>query len=190
MTFYHSKEGVSQYIEMAEGYDGRELIDVLGEYLEADASVLEIGMGPGVDLDILGSHFKATGSDYSELFLDRYASTHPDADLIQLDAITMETDRQFDAIWSNKVLHHLGEQELRKSVRRQHEILHSRGIVMHSFWYGEGSEEYSGMNFHYYDEDFLGSVFSPLFKVLRLERYTEMEENDSIFVLAMRTDDN
>ena len=40
MTFYHSKEGVSQYIEMAEGYDGRELVEVLDKYLEADASVL------------------------------------------------------------------------------------------------------------------------------------------------------
>ena len=72
MSFYHSKEGVSKYIEVAEGYDGRELVAVLSEYLDANASVLEIGIGPGVDLDLLSRHFAVTGSDFSQLFLDRY----------------------------------------------------------------------------------------------------------------------
>ena len=186
MSFYHSKEGVSKYIEMAEGYDGRELVDVLTQHLEANASVLEIGIGPGVDLDLLSKHFAVTGSDYSQLFLDRYRASHPDADLIQLDAITLETDRQFDAIYSNKVLHHLNEDDLRKSIQRQRDILTPHGIVMHAFWYGDRLEEHAGMKFHYRNEAFLKEMFSPGFEILQLKRYMEFEENDSVYLVARR----
>lgn len=190
MSFYHSKEGVSEYIKMAEGYDGRELVAVLSESLDANARVLEIGMGPGVDLDLLSARFEVAGSDYSQLFLDRYRTVHPDADLIQLDAITVETDRTFDAIYSNKVLHHLEDEELHQSIQRQHNILHPHGLVLHSFWYGDWIEEHAGMKFHYRDEEFLSGAFSHCFEILQLKRYTEMEENDSIFILARRADDN
>ena len=57
MSFYHTNESVSAYIKMAEGYDGRELVDVLSEHVDANARVLELGMGPGVDLDLLDEHF-------------------------------------------------------------------------------------------------------------------------------------
>ena len=52
MTFYDEPKNVQQYIDMAEGYDGRELVAALTEYLSAGAVVLELGMGSGVDLDL------------------------------------------------------------------------------------------------------------------------------------------
>ena len=186
MSFYQSKEGVTQYIKMAEGYDGRELVTILAEHLDADSCVLEIGMGPGVDLDLLSAHFTVTGSDFSSVFLDRYKKNHPDADLIQLDAISMNTDRRFDAIYSNKVLHHLEDEELRQSLQRQHSKLHPAGLVLHSFWYGDRTEEHAGMKFHYRNEAFLRDVFSPFYEILQLKLYAEMEENDSIYMLARR----
>ena len=42
------------------------------------------------------------------------------------------------------------------------------------------------MKFHYRDETFLISAFTELFDVLRLERYTEFEENDSIFLIGRK----
>ena len=188
MSFYQTKEGVTKYIEMADGYDGRELVDVLREYLDADASVLEIGIGPGIDLDLLNQHFVVTGSDYSQLFLDRYRKTHPDADLIQLDGITLQTDRRFDALYSNKVLHHLNDSELSKSIRRQHDILNPNGLILHSFWYGDRVDEHAGMKFHYHDEAFLRREFSPFFDMLLIKQYQEMEENDSVLVVGRRCD--
>ena len=188
MSFYHSEQGVSQYIEMAEGYDGRELVAILCKHLDANASVLEIGIGPGVDMNLLSQHFAVTGSDFSRLFLDRYRAGHPNTDLVQLDAITMKIDRQFDAIYSNKVLHHLEDAELHQSIRRQHAILNSQGIVMHAFWYGDRVEEHAGMKFHYRDEAFLTEAFSPCFEIIELLRYTEKEEDDSVYLLARRVD--
>ena len=43
MGYFDKIENVWEYLKMAEGYDGRELIDVLKNYLKAGASVLEQG---------------------------------------------------------------------------------------------------------------------------------------------------
>ncbi len=184
MSFYDTEEGVSEYVEMAYGHDGRELIAVLEERLPVGASVLELGMGPGKDLDLLAGRFVVTGSDFSSLFLERYRAAHPEADLLQLDAVTLATERRFDAIFSNKVLHHLDDDELAKSIARQARILRPGGWLMHSFWFGDKVEELTGMRFHYRDEAFLRTAFAPSFEIVRLERYTELDEGDSIFALA------
>jgi len=78
MGFYDSEENVNKYIEMARGFDGRELIDILSKYVPAGSSVLELGTGPGVDLEILSNSYDVTGSDNSTLFLDRLHKSHPD----------------------------------------------------------------------------------------------------------------
>jgi 2-polyprenyl-3-methyl-5-hydroxy-6-metoxy-1,4-benzoquinol methylase len=57
-----------------------------------------------------------------------------------MDASKLETELAFDGIYSNKVLHHLNNEELKNSVKRQSEILNPKGIICHSFWKGEGSE--------------------------------------------------
>ena len=77
MTFYENEENVQKYIQMAEGYNGRKLIEKLKTYLPEGYSVLELGSGPGVDLEILNECYKATGSDYSVFFVDRYNSGEP-----------------------------------------------------------------------------------------------------------------
>ena len=61
MDFYDSKGNVEAYIEMAEGYDGRDLISVLQRYLASDSTVLELGMGPGKDIALLGEFYRVTG---------------------------------------------------------------------------------------------------------------------------------
>ncbi len=58
MTYFNDKEKVSQYIEMAQGFDGKELIGILKKHLKEGSTVLELGMGPGKDLDILKSTIK------------------------------------------------------------------------------------------------------------------------------------
>jgi len=59
--FYDTVKGVNQYIQMAKGYDGFKLIEILRKYLPEQSTVLEIGMGPGVDLDLLQKHYIVTG---------------------------------------------------------------------------------------------------------------------------------
>jgi len=178
MGFFDTKKGVEQYIKMAEGYDGAELIKVLQKYLPRDSTVLEIGIGPGKDMDILKKSYAVTGSDNSQVFLNKYKKKHQDADLLLLNAVTLQIDRKFDCIYSNKVLHHLTRDDLDKSLQRQKEILNPNGIAFHSFWKGSKVEEMEGLLFTYYEMEDLKNMAELNFDVLAIETYTEMEKDD------------
>jgi SAM-dependent methyltransferase len=186
MNYYDEIDNVREYIEMAEGYDGRELIEVLKQYLPKGASILELGMGPGKDLDLLSQTYQVTGSDNSQVFLDFYYQNYPNAKLLLLDARTLETENVFDAIYSNKVLIHLSEEELKRSFLRQKKILKPNGRLFHSFWYGDKEEIVNGLWFRYYTEDSLLSMVHPLYKVLEITRYSEIEKDDSLYLVLQK----
>ncbi len=100
--------------------------------------------------------------------------------------MTMDVDRQFDCIYSNKVLHHLTREELIQSLHRQASVLNQNGILLHSFWPGEGEEEMSGLRFTYYTEATLGESTGTEYEALELQRYSEMEDGDSIYLLLQK----
>jgi len=58
MNYYDDPKNVADYIQMAEGYNGEELIQLLQEVLPSGSTVLELGMGPGTDLDLLDPHIR------------------------------------------------------------------------------------------------------------------------------------
>ena len=186
MGFFDTEEGVKQYIKMTEGYDGTELIEILQKYLPENSTVLELGIGPGKDMDILKKTYRVTGSDNSQIFLYKCKERYPDSNLLLLDAVTIQTDRKFDCIYSNKVLHHLTKDDLTKSLQRQKEMLNPNGILFHSFWKGNKVEEMEGLLFTYYETEDLKKMAESDFEILALETYTEMEKYDSIY-MVLRT---
>ncbi len=186
MGFYDDINNVKQYMSMAEGYDGRGLIKVLKENLHDSASVLELGMGPGKDFEILQESYKTTGSDYSQVFVDLYKEKNPNADVVQLDAVSLPIKKTFDGIYSNKVLQHLTVEDLKTSIQRQSQVLNEKGIIFHSFWYGDSEEDYDGLRFVYYTEEILKEIFGTSFQVILTSRYTEMEENDSVYIIGRK----
>lgn len=185
--FFDDPANVEAYVEMAAGYDGRELIETLKRHLPEGAAVLELGMGPGVDLDILADTYAVTGSDTSQVFLDRYRAAHPDAELLRLDAVGMELPdaRRFDAVYSNKVLHHLSREELAASLTAQRDRLRPGGYLLHSFWRGEGEEHIQGMRFTYWTRAALRELLDGVEGLAWVEDevYEEMGPEDSIALL-------
>jgi trans-aconitate methyltransferase len=186
LGYFDDKNNVDEYIKMADGYDGRELIDRLIHYLKPGSSVLELGMGPGKDLDILLEKYQATGSDSSTIFLDMYKKKAPNFKLLQLNAITLETDQKFDCLYSNKVLHHLSSEELKFSIKKQPDLLNERGIIMHTFWAGEGEEFYNGLRFVYYTQQELTELFQKHFSILENSLYKEEKKDDSIRLIVQK----
>jgi cyclopropane fatty-acyl-phospholipid synthase-like methyltransferase len=176
MSYYDDEKNVQQYIQMAEGYDGAELIAILKQHLPKGASVLELGMGEGKDVLLLQAHYTVTGSDASPVFVERFRTQYPDADVLQLDAVTLDTERQFDALYSNKVLYHLTQEQLKHSLERQVAILKEGGLALHSFWHGEGADSAQGLHFEYYTEAQLRELVEEYFDVVVMARYTEMEK--------------
>ena len=186
MNYYDDPENIQQYINLAAGYDGRDLVAALTRHLPPGADLLELGMGPGVDLDLLSRHYRVTGSDTSQVFLDHYRERHPNADLLLLDAETIHTSRRFSAIYSNKVLHHLSPRQLEASFHRQYAVLQPGGFALHSFWLGDHEEFMQGLRFRYYPEDFLLTLVEPNFTVLESRRYAELEPDDSLYLILKK----
>lgn len=186
MGYFHQENKVEEYVKMAKGYDGRRIITELIKYLPKNSSILELGMGPGADLTILEKHFQVTGSDYSEIFINRYRKQHPGANILQLDAITLKTEQKYQGLYSNKVLIHLTREELKQSIKRQADILEPEGIICHSFWFGDKEENYDGLIFVYYTAEQLQALFMETFDILKIEKYIEMEIDDSIYLIARK----
>jgi len=184
--YYKTTESVEEYIKLAKDVNGAELIDKLKIFLPIGATVLEIGTGPGSDWEILNEDYSVTGSDFSVQFLERLIKKYPKGEFLELDATTLESDQQFDAIYSNKVMHHLKNDEIKASIQRQYELLNHNGIICHSFWKGEGSEVFKGMFVNYHTIDALKTLFAPKYEILLMEDYNEFEDNDSILLIAKK----
>ena len=187
MDYFDSKKNVEDYVRMADGYDGRELVDRLPSWLPDGATVLELGMGPGKDLDMLLERYRATGSDASQVFVDRYLEARPDADVLLLDAVSLDTARRFDCVYSNKVLHHLTRDGMRASLARQLELLHDGGLALHTLWRGEGEQEMHGLRFVYYSVDEARAAAPDGFEVVEAGVYAEMEKDDSIRLVLRKS---
>ena len=184
MGFYNISDNVDKYIEMCSGYDGSNLYEVLQENLKDGSSVLELGSGPGFDIPFLSAHYKVTGSDFSDEFLNRCRTTYSDIPFIKIDAKKIDINKKFDCIYSNKVLHHLTESELAISFIKQAENLTKGGIIAHSFWIGKENQEMEGLLFTYYLQEDLINIISEKFEVLSTLSYQEFEDSDSLFVIA------
>jgi cyclopropane fatty-acyl-phospholipid synthase-like methyltransferase len=184
--YYEDAANVESYSKFTPAHDGELLVDALGSHLPEGATVLELGLGPGKDYKLLSERFQVTGSDFSNAFLERYRAIDPAAELLQLDARTLETDRRFDAIFSNKVLIHFSPEELQRSFARQHDLLNDDGLLLHSFWYGEGQQEFQGLTLVRHNEQDLTAMLEGAFDILALERHAKMAEGDSIYVVARK----
>lgn len=171
---------------MAKGHSGKALIDILDTFLADGAKVLEIGSGPGTDWEILTDKYEVLGSDNSEEFIKHLQQTYPKGEFVPVDASTLELDRSFDAIYSNKVLHHLSDDDLKQSFERQQVLLKHGGVICHSFWRGEGSELFKGLFVNYHEKDDLSNLLEGRFEILHFELYPEFEKEDSLLLIARK----
>lgn len=185
-NYYKTKESVDEYIKLAKDADGKPLIEKLKKYVLPNSRLLELGSGPGADFQLLKKDFRVVGSDYSAEFLKRLKAQNTTDGFLLLDAKTLETDLKFDGIYSNKVLQHLTDGELKKSIKRQTELLNPNGIICHSFWKGEGDETFNGLLVNYQSDTSLRSLFEGHFEILLLEEYKEFEQKDSILLIGKK----
>ncbi|MEQ8239946.1 MAG: class I SAM-dependent methyltransferase [Cyclobacteriaceae bacterium] len=186
--YYKTKDSVEEYIRLAKDVSGQELINKLKNFLPINATLLELGTGPGTDWNILSADYEVVGSDNSPEFLSHLNSTNPKGSFIELDAVTIKTDKKFDGIYSNKVLHHLKNDELNDSIKKQFDVLNSSGITCHSFWKGEGSEVFKGLFVNYHTKNSLKDLFESNFEILLIEEYAEFEEGDSLLLIGKKKD--
>ena len=188
MNYWNDKKNVDEYIKMTEGYTGKELIEKLKKILPQGSTVLELGMGSGKDLEILNEFYTTTGTDVSKVFVEKYKEKHDNADVFVLDAITLDLDRKFDCIYSNKTLQHLKKAEFKQSLKKQKELLNPEGILFHSLWVGDTEEKYGGLLFVYYTKEKLMEIVKSDFDIVEMEMYKEEKPNDSLYIVLRKKD--
>ncbi|MTI70154.1 MAG: methyltransferase domain-containing protein [Firmicutes bacterium] len=186
MAYFNDKQKVMEYIEMCEGMGAKELVNILKRQIKEGSTVLELGMGPGNDLNLLKNYYNVIGSDNSQAFLDAYKENNRNTELLLLDAVTINTDKKFDCIYSNKVLQHLTKKELSQSVVRQKEVLNDGGLLFHTFWRGDSEEIYEGLRFVYYEKDELINIFQKHFEIVEINYYSEEDDEDSIYIVSQK----
>ena len=184
MDFYNNPASVDEYEKLCAEYNGSALYKVLNKHLADNSTLLELGSGPGNDIAYLQTKYAVTGSDLSDEFLLRCKQRYVGIPFIKLDAVSIKTDKVFDCVFSNKVLHHLSKEDLKKSLKRQQEVLTSNGLFAHTFWLGDKEFTMEGMLFVFYNRDHLIKLVSEYFAILEAFDYNEFEEGDSIFIIA------
>jgi cyclopropane fatty-acyl-phospholipid synthase-like methyltransferase len=161
-------------------------VEQFGAFVTAGSNVLELGMGPGTDLLLLNQKYRVTGSDYSDHFLSHFRLRNPDIPLLRLDAETITTVRCFDAVYSNKVLHHLSPEQLENSIKRQREVVRKGGLLFHTFWIGTEKRREHDLCFNRYLPEDAALLFASAGKVVAIDKYPEMNADDS-FYIAVKT---
>lgn len=189
MDYYKDEKNVAQYKEMLEGYDNSMLIEKLKDYLPAGSTLLELGMGVGLDLDELSKQYEVTGSDSSPIFVNEYKKRNTRARVLILDAAHIDIHETFDCIYSNKVMQHLTLEAFKKSLLEQKAHLNAQGILFMTLWYGTYQEEWlldGQILFTYYTEEDIKRIVGDDFDIEKLERYTESDEGDSMLVVLRK----
>jgi ubiquinone/menaquinone biosynthesis C-methylase UbiE len=187
MKIYQTEKGVAEYIRMSEGYDLSLYKEQFLKFLKEGSTLLELGMGPGNDYHWLSELYQVTGSDYSQLFLDKAKIRFPDGDFILLDAVSIKTNKRFDCIFSNKVYQYFDIYQIEKALIRQLQLLTGQGIIIHTLWIGDQVFEDDDYKAVYHNEAHLKEIVSKHYKILEWLTYSEFEDNDSVFFVARRS---
>lgn len=191
MKFFMKEENVNQYIEMTKEYDPTSIVNKVKKYLPKGSTLLELGMGEGRDLELLSKEYKVVGSDNSEVFINKYKEKNKGIEVLPIDATMMNTERTFDCIYSNKILHHLTKKDFIKSLNLQKNNLNNKGILFMTLWNGEYREEimFDGeIRFTYYLENDIREIVKNHYDIVTIETYNEFEEheNDSLLVILRK----
>ena len=184
MGFYDIPENVDKYIDMCSGYDGSLIYSELQNFLKDGKTILELGSGPGLDLSILRRRYCVTGSDLSKEFISRLQKKYPGIPFLKINATDIDVEEKYDCIYSNKVLHHLTKSELINSLSGQAQALSPGGIIAHTFWIGDDSEEIEGLLFNYYGKDEILEIITEKYNIFSSMSYSEFEDSDSLLVIA------
>ncbi|GAA4877851.1 class I SAM-dependent methyltransferase [Ferrimonas pelagia] len=184
MAYYEDKASVEEYLRQCLDYDGAALYPLLAPRLGGTPRLLELGSGPGNDLTFLQQHCDVTASDLSDAFLQRLARQYPAVPRLKLNAHTLDHAEQYDWLFSNKVLHHLNEEQLKESLTRQKALLSPGGRIAHTFWQGKGGFIHDDLTIRFYQPDQLKALFEQAFNSVEIFPYADVDAEDSLLVLA------
>ncbi len=158
----------------------------LARHLPAGSSLLELGSGSGDDLTWLTGRYRVTASDICEDTVSRLRASSANTPMLQLDALSIDHPEPFDCIFSNKVMQHLSDEEMCRSMQRQAQMIRPGGIVAHTFWVNTSARQKMHSTAAHAHARLI-RIVSMYFDVKEIVQYCVFAPNDSILVIARNT---
>lgn len=189
VSYFMKKENVEMYKSALQDYDGSWVIERLSEHLSKGKDILELGMGTGLDYELMCENYNVLGTDSSPIFVEQYKTKNPYSNVMLLDAREIRLDKKFDCIFSNKVLHLLSKDDFIKSLGEQYNSLNDDGIIFMTLWHGEYNVYWlfdDTFRVTYYGVKDIENIVANQFNIVKIEMYTEIEDNDSLLVVLTK----
>lgn len=187
MGYYDDTKNAEGYAKMCEGYDAAAHLPMLFDAVPQGARLLELGAGPGADAALLHERYKVTATDAAQPFVDMIKRRLPGVDVRLMNAVSMDIDETYDAVYSNKLFQHLTDAQVQASFKRQADVLVPGGIAYHMIWTSiDNPPENMGLNFIARCLDDMRPLMGDAFEVMATEAYGEFEDGDSLIIMARR----
>ncbi len=181
-NIFNDKEFVNMYMSMLEDYDNSFVVNNFKKFIDNKLTILELGIGPALDYEALHQTYNITASDTSEVFIEMFNKKY-NSTALNVCAKYINVEKSFDCIFTNKVLQVLNDEEMKESFINQHKTLNNDGIIFHCIWIDENEGEHES---NVITTSKLKSFIDDLFEIQQLIPYSEMEENDSIILVAKK----
>lgn len=110
-----------------------DFISKLREYLPRFKKVLELGSKKGNDLKLLNEYYEVVASENDKVKTRYLKDEFIDIRVILLDALTVDTHKRFDCIYSRNMFDENSLYEISQSLENQKKILNSDGLIFHIF---------------------------------------------------------
>ncbi len=191
MKFYKDLKNVKMYESMIKEYDPTFIINEVKKSVELKAKGLEIGIGTGIDLIQLNKYFEMEGSDYSEIFIERFQQKNHEINVFLYDVLTMDLETKYDFIYANKVFQHFTTEQLKLVLKKEYNHLNTNGKLIFTLWRGDiEATEIIGddLRFTYYQLEDIKKVIDDvgLYKIEIATLYKEDEMADSIYIVLRK----
>lgn len=110
-----------------------DIISILREELPRFKKVLELGSQKGDDLKLLNEYFEVVASEDTKVKTRYLKDEFIDIRVILLDAISMDTHKKFDCIYSKNIFDNNSLYEISQSFENQKKVLNKEGLIFHIF---------------------------------------------------------
>ena len=175
----------SKFLESTFNVDMDDLYQSFLRYLADDASILDLGCGPGRDSKIfVKKGYRVIGIDLSEKMIDLARKRVSNAEFKIMDIMDLKfEDNFFDGIWANAFVH-ISRKEMGKVLVGCKRVLKKNGIFYLSVKQGEGERLLS-------DERYNGvKKFFSYFSKIEIESYLKKANFEIIKSFVKKPENN
>lgn len=163
--------GYSHYKDVQETVEETHKIiqNTLKKYCTDNASVLDIGCGPGLYLkDFSEVNIRKVGIDLSAKMLKLAKENNPNTLLINGEFLSYQFNQQFDFIYSVGVLQYIPKREIENFFKKIHLLLKKNGAFLINYPHAISLDDlnFSNINFIQYSPNFLNKIVASYFSIV------------------------